>query len=410
MMKIPIELKADKVSEFLDYLRVEIESIGPNWHGEGSFNDDGQFVERVFWSVSKPGYEDSQIVLTVTWKTDGTLEPIVADVKGEAPDTWGSLVEETILRAVVATVNAKRERFFSRYAFAYIGPPLDGEYYIPGFMSKFRIAPAVYPDDEQAFNERILYIDLYTEGIDRPQAHLIGKVHAEQIAALLSVFLGVGIYSIPPLEHRWVYIDSENMHRKTCKRYRLGFISPTPPPSTMPKKGVECPLGCIRSVDRTSIADVAYERRLRCPSDIRDLFRCFYSLPSDERETYIGAASLYRIALTAGRYYPTVQMSYQVAAIDALVWVKEHNQATFDAFVQEYCPEAPSHFGAEIYGKIRSAHFHSGALPGGEHKAMKFGPFTGPDHLIRFNRPHLIHSITHTVLVRWLLNRRASKR
>lgn len=393
MLKIPINLDPDRVPDFFDYLVVKIESQG-KWKGEGSFNESNQYIEKLYLSLSQKGYKDGQIVLTVIWNQDGTIEPIIIEKNGNLPDGWEQLANDLIREALVATVNYKREKYFCRYTYAYIGPPLDGEYYISGF----RVAPAVFPDDDQwLIDERIIYIDLYEKGIDKMHAQAIGKVRAEQIVALLSVFLGIGIYSIPP-ERRWVLQDG-----KSCKRCQLGYFDSKPVPTKMPKKGEVCPLGHTTKVDRDKFDSLSMKKGLLFPNDIRTLFRCYYNLSPEKSKAYIGAASLFRISLTAGKYYPTVAMSYQIAAMDALVIGKEHNQKAFQELIQEFCPEAPAEFTSEIYGKIRSSHFHQGSLPGGEYEIMMIRPLRGPHFLMRFNLQREIFLISHTVLIRWLL-------
>src|SRR5207253_2573617 len=78
--------------------------------------------------------------------------------------------------------------------------------------------------------------------------------------------------------------------------------------------------------------------------------------------------SLFQIALTAGFHHPTVQMAYSVAAVDALSHSKEHSMKSFIELVREYCPELPESDVEYCYQKFRSAHFHAGALPGGEYE------------------------------------------
>ncbi len=318
-----------------------------------------------------------------------------ANVKnGSLPDRWEKLARDLIHESLIATINAKREKIFCRYTYAYIGPPLEGAYYISGF----RIAPAIYKDDEQwLIDERIIYIDIYEKGIDKIHAQAIGKVHVERIVALLSVFLGIGIYSIPT-ERRWVLKGTE-----PCQRHQLGYHDSRPVPSEMPKKGEDCPLGHTVPVDRNKFKPISIKKHLVFPNDIRKLFRCFNNLSSEQSKAYLGAASLFRISLTAGKYYPTVTMSYQIAALDALIIGREHKQETFQELIQEYCPEASPDFANQIYGKIRSSHFHQGALPGGEYEAMIVRPLRGPHYLIRINLQHEIFLVSHTVLIRWLL-------
>jgi hypothetical protein len=86
--------------------------------------------------------ESGQLTFTLNWNFDGTLADITAEAEEGAPHDWQERVHEWIRNALVETINARRERHFSNHRFAYLGPVLDGEYYMAGF----RLAPAVFPD------------------------------------------------------------------------------------------------------------------------------------------------------------------------------------------------------------------------------------------------------------------------
>lgn len=232
-MQIPVSLRLEKLSQFLEYFRVALGTSG--YRSEGSFQPDRRFVEKVYCSITVPSRGETPITWTVTWNPDGTLAPFDVVAEKGAPDGWQKVVEDIIRNALVSTVNAAKEKIFLRHQFAYFGPMLDGEYYIRGF----RLAPAIPDDKNDPVSERVVFIDHYVEAVDRMQAISIGQIRASQIASLLSVFLGVGFYSIPT-EKRWVLTGQDS------KCLQLGFISPIPNPSTMPQKGVECRLGQMR--------------------------------------------------------------------------------------------------------------------------------------------------------------------
>jgi len=87
-----------------------------------------------------------------------------------------------------------QEKYFQRHFFAYIGPPLDGEYYV----TDFRIAPS-QPTGGFPFGmgEEIIIIDLEAEGVDPSHAFSLGKAQAKKIASLLSIVLDVGFLHDP---------------------------------------------------------------------------------------------------------------------------------------------------------------------------------------------------------------------
>jgi len=298
MFELPIKIDPNKAKYFFDYLVVKLESKG-TFRSEGSLKDNDQFEEKLYWSILDDEFKDGQIIFIVKWNPDATLEPMIVDKTGNLPEKWEKLARDLIDETLVATINAKREKIFCRYTYAYLGPPLDGEYYISGF----RIAPAVFPDDDiMLIDERIIYIDIYEKGIDKVHTQAIGKVHVEQIVSLLSVFLSIGIYSIPT-ERRWVVKGTE-----PCKRHQLGYHDIKPIPSEMPKKGQVCSLGHTYTIDRNEFKTPSMTKHLLFPNDIRKLFRSFNNLSPVQNKAYLGAASLFRISLTAGRYYPSVAM------------------------------------------------------------------------------------------------------
>jgi hypothetical protein len=393
MLRIPIDLKASKIPEFLDYLKLELQ-FERGWTGQGSFRKDGRFEERVVGKLQGAKEEDGEVLITVIWNLDGSIEPISAEVMGKFPADWEAAIEQAVHRALIGTINAHRKRYFFNFSAAYMGPLLDGEYYVSGF----RFAPALFPDDAPTFIERVVYLGLHSEGVDQLQAGSLGRVKAATFFDLLSCFLDVGFYSIPP-EHRWVRLGNNE-----AARYQLGFHHPMkPPPHKKPKKGLLCPLGQFEKVNREEMVEPFYHERLRLPDDIRKLFKIYENLRSHEKQAFLGAARLFTLGLTAGRRYPTVRMAYSVAAIDALS--AQHTAQAFTDFVREYCPEAPEEIVKDSYGRIRSAHFHEGAFPGGEYEPFRGGFFSGPDDTMRRNFRLNLQLIMWNVLIRWLLSK-----
>jgi hypothetical protein len=390
-------VSAEHTSRFLDYLNVALMRSG--FEGsECSRLPDGSFQEHFRCSLPISSGDSIPAVWMITLKADGTLAPFEVSVAEGAPEGWERVVEDLMRKTLVAVINGVNGRYFQRHFFAYIGPPLDGEYYVTGF----RIAPS-QPIGGFPFGtgEEVIIIDLEAEGVDLSHAYSLGKAQAKKIASLLSVFLDVGFYTIPTSEARWVYYGDDG-----CKAFQLGYKSSIPKPSAMPHKGVECTPGVAYEADRGKMEDVLkYREMLRCPRDIRVLFRTFNSLSPNEQAAYLGAASLFKIALVAGRHYPTVQMAYSVAAVDSLT--KEHTMNSFLQLVGDLCPELQASDAEFFYQKCRSAHFHAGALPRGElDPEMIIGLMTRRrDEFFKATLPFFTREAMRTVLIRWLLRR-----
>lgn len=393
------------MSTFLDYFNVTLAKLRPV-ESRGEYLPDGSFQEKNRRILTAPPDVEFESVWTITLNVDGTLDPIGVAVDEFAPDGWQQMAETLVREALVAVVNNARKKFFRRHFFAYIGWPLDGEYYITGF----RIAPSL-PTSGFPFglSEEVLILDLEAEGVSGSHAAALGKARAKKIAALLCVFLNVGLYEIQTNEVRWFYDeDGESQCRQ------LGYKSSVPTPAQMPPKGVECSPGQAYKADRSKMEDIIKpggpHQFLHCPSDIRRLFRAFNALPANEQAAYLGAASLFQIALTAGIHHPTVQMAYAVAAADALSIAKEHNMKSFVELVGENCPELPEPDVKRCYQKFRSAHFHEGALPGGEYEPRNLGAMLiiERDSFRRYTTPLFVREAMRTVLIRWLLKRPAA--
>jgi hypothetical protein len=397
---VPTPVSAENTSRFLDYLSVSLSKFKFEG-GEGSHLPDGGFQEKFRCLLPITSEYEIPAVWTITLKSDGTLAPFEVSVDESAPEEWQRVVEDTIRNTLVDLINGISGKFFQRHFFAYIGPLLDGEYYI----TDFRIAPS-QPTSAFPFGlgEEILIIDLEAEGINPAHALALGRVQAKKIASLLSVFLNVGFYTIPTAESRWVYYGDDG-----CKCFQLGYKSSIRMPSEIPRNGIECKAGDAYEVDRNKMEEIFKPNEvLRCPRDIRVLFRTFHSLSPNEQAAYIGAASLFQIALVAGRHYPTVHMAYSVAAVDSLT--KEHSMNSFLQLVCNLCPELQADDVEYFYRKCRSAHFHAGALPGGEFEPTRMTLLMTPrrDEFVRMTLPRYTREAMRTVLIRWLLKRAAT--
>ncbi len=396
-MLIPISLSAEKTIQFLEYFNLAIRK-GGHEGSSISYLPDGSVAETVRCALAASSDTNIPASWTITLKADGILAPLRIDVDDAAPDGWQRAAEGVVREALVSVLESPKTKVFCREEFAYIGQPLDGEYYI----LNFRIAPSQPAfDDPFGFSENILLIDHYAEGVGGLQAHALGKVQAQKIASLLCVFLNAGFHKIPTTEHRWVY-DAEG--NTSC--LQLGYRSSLPKPVSMPRKGTECRPGQAFEVNRDEMEDALPRpvEFIRCPKDIRVLFSAYNALPPNEQVAYLGAAALFQIALTAGRNYPTVEMAYSVAAVDALARGKQQSTKMFVQLVKDCCPNVPSQDVEYLYQRIRSAHFHVGSFPGGEFEPVNFGQLLvlRNDELKRHNLRWYTRAVMRFVLIRWL--------
>jgi len=397
-MLIPISLSAEKTTQFLEYFNLAIRR-GDFEGSSGSYLPDGSVTETVRCALTVPPDIKVPAAWTITLAPDGALAPLDVNVDTPAPVGGQHAAEGVVRDVLVSVLESPKTKILHREEFAYIGQPLDGEYYI----TNFRISPSqpVF-NDPFCLSENILLIDHYAEAVGVLQAHAIGRVQAQKFASLLSVFLNVGLHKIPTTEHRWVY-DAEDS--SNC--FQLGYRSTIPKPASMPHKGTECNPGKAFEVNRDEMEDVLPRpvEFLRCPKDIRVLFRAYNSLPPNEQVAYLGAAALFQIALTAGRNYPTVEMAYSVAAVDALARGKQQSLKTFVQLVKDCCPNVRSEDAEYLYQSVRSAHFHGGSFPGGEFEPVSLGQLlvVQKDVWKRHNLRWYARALMRFVLIRWLL-------
>ena len=393
---LPVPRKPAKASEFLQYFQSELgKSKGSR--STGRREPDGTFVERVVTQVVS-AVSDEQVPTTwvLIWDKKGSLSSITVEALPESPLWWKDAAHALYERALASAFSADKERFLRQDEYAYIGPNLDGEYWIDGW----RIAPALPEDENDFLSERIVFLDHWVQAVDHLQSITVGQVIADRIMVLLSVFVGVGFYRVPMVK-KWVMTG-----KNSSKRFQLGFLTGAPYPTVMPEKGKECPLGKSIQVNRRDPRFTAFSvEGLRLPNDVRKLFRAFKRLTQADREVFFGAAALCHIGLTVGRGFPSVRLSYEVAAVEALTSPDKRPSEGFVELVREYSPQISSEFLDDLYGGVRSAHFHAGRFPLGEYEPLPIGPIMDPMHLSRVGLQMDAEQVLRPTLIDWLLER-----
>ena len=248
-----------------------------------------------------------------------------------------------------------------------------------------------------------VFLDHWVEAVDSSQSISIGMANADRIMVLLSFFVGIGFYRIPIVK-KWVLTEPG-----ISKRFQLGFHSRTPYPTAMPGKGKQCRLGKSVQVDRRDPRSTPVSiRGLRLPNDARKLFRAFKKLSQADQEVFFGAAALYHIGLTAGRDFPSLRLSYQVAAVEAVAEPDKPRLEGFVALVGKYNSQLPEEFVRGLYGSIRSAHFHGGRFPLGEYEPLIIGHVMGADRASQIDLQIHTQHVLQPTLIDWLLERSRS--
>jgi hypothetical protein len=400
----------DKQQRFLDYFNASFRQRGLPLNGTGSYSEDGTYT-----AVLTGDFPVGDGSICITWKIvhhpDGTIpfiEVLPANLE-EADLNWETAVQTFVMEILVSVIDKKIGKFFRRTALHYVGPNLEGEYWLPGF----RLAPAI-PNDEnpQMVNaERILYIDHNVEAIDDVHATTIAEGNAKCYAARLSLILAIGLYRPPP-EHKWflrIPPDSPSIY---SERFQLGFVDSSPSKNVMPKKGAECRLGSYRG---SVLQPWGASGVLACPTQIRQILRGVDNGEPRLKEAFDSCARLYQVAHVVGRMFPSVGMAYEIAAVEAITQAYPKKYKGFSDFMRQNAPpmeglekEGFEKFLDFLYGSVRSAHFHSGEFPFGEFLPVGIGV---PDResLERSDRRVSGYKIIRKSIMGWVLQMVDSK-
>lgn len=369
------------------------------YSGQSGFLEDGSYVSEVSGSF-RFGDEEEHLSFAISKNDDGVLsfiEIVATESDSPSPEAVEA-ARDFVVTVMSAALADARQEFFSENLFLYVGPHLDGEYWLPGF----RLAPAIPEDGKLALinAERIASISFKVAAIDKDTAHSISRERSNRIAARLSLLLNVGFYQPLP-EHRWViYRDSEDAAAEG-RRFQLGIAQPGIRLSAMPAKGEVCPLGKYEGSLDERYASV---EPIHLPPESRRILRGLDSLDPKLSSAIDKAARLYLVGLVAGRRYPSVALAYRVAAIDAIAQASPEF-SSFADFMRSNAEDEPDLEAAidYLHGKARSAHFHSGEFPGGEFDLWRaFDPFMDDQWVLRSQYQRLGYELTRVAIVNWL--------
>ncbi|MEC8056622.1 MAG: hypothetical protein VX136_05730 [Pseudomonadota bacterium] len=359
--------------------RLDLSSISDQERARLFLNHlDGFFLEFRKQSFgSSYFYEDSFVnETTISGTIDGKNENffirIVSDLNGnlkylEFDDNkhgeYKEKIKNLIIDSLMKSLDGKKKTFYRRYHYTYIGPQLEGEYWIKGA----RIAPIHDDEDNKVWDnvERYFSIELNVSAIDEPDADAKGNVESDIIAARLSMLLDVGI-SQPIVEHKWC-IDVNNREDRKSKLYQTGYHGFGHSLKCMPKKKELMPCGSFKGTTYGSLRYVG--ELLSLPTETRKLFSKLDSSSREIQEAFNNCCFMYQISLTSGRYSPTVRLSYLVAAIESLAQCENSENKHFSNFIRHYAKDKVKidDLLDFMHGEVRSAHFHSGKFAGGEY-------------------------------------------
>ena len=380
-MEIQLNLApGDGQQEFIDQFNAALRRISNGGEGSGGFNRDGSFEACVI-GVYRLGLGiEPRLTWTMRKPPDGTLSTVAVEIDQRKPvQGWERLAAELVASALSATRAVSRSTFFKRASYSYIGPALDGEYWLPGF----RLGPAIPNDTEPSsqFSERWVDIDMNVDAIDATHAEGLAGERARRLAARLSLLLDLG-FERPPFEFRWVMVRgrADSFENRRCQ---VMFNPSDPHPSAMPEQGALCPLGGF-SDDFPMYLPAG---RVRLPKGIGRVLRGVDTRPHPIGAAFDGCAGLYQVGRVAGRQFPSVLLAYSIAAVDAITQA-DRSYDGFKGFMKSHSArgeDETSPFLNYLWGKVRSAHFHGGQFPLGEFGPAHSNLFMDPEW-VRSNR------------------------
>jgi|GEM_PF-2832560 hypothetical protein len=366
MQEVKVTLKTeDQNKVFLNYLDSHIEPLLQNSFSSAYFNN-GLYINRADLTL-KIDEEECRVGFEVVYSVQtGLLVSLKYECK-ERPYIEDK-IRHFIDQSFQGIISDKKETYYKRYLYRYIGGRLNGEYYKGRTL---RIAP-YWPnqDDTRTNIERYFSIDIKVEAVDHDDANVKGNIIADKMAAKLSFWLNLGIEAGFITQNLWG-VKHRNEDLEDCLFQRSIPRAAAPMPLEMPKKG-GMKAGETRCFSRDGIQPMM--------DDIY-LFDCWKKLldalkksSEDINQAYDNCCFMYQMAMNAGRHHPTVQASYMVSAIESLAKSEKDNERTsFSGFIRFYCSLTKENKNTEevlefFYSKIRSKHFHSGAFEAGEYE------------------------------------------
>jgi hypothetical protein len=378
VIRVPLDLaRGEKQQSFIDALNAALRQSNASFlmiSASGHSAEDGGYESSL--TVAWPNSTSSgRISWHLLKDSKGTLIHLIVEAEGCEGTAWEQEVRELINGALVATLAERKSKYFMRTEFYYVGPRLDGEYWLPGY----RFAPGD-PDIQihDVFTERVVVIDQNVMGIDGHHAAIVGREAARRHGARLSLLLNIGLYQPSGPARIWVLNKDHEIGSEL--RFR-GFDPQEHQRTTMPRKREISPLG---KKGRPILYPYGYSGyTVTLPCESRAILREIERASEGIRDAFDRCARLYQVSLVAGQQFPSVGLAYRVAAVEALA--KSGGPWNgFSAFVRAHVQidsETESLLGS-LYGDVRSAHFHAGQFPMGEFGIQRwFDPLMDEAHV-----------------------------
>lgn len=388
----------ERAHVFLNYLDGFFQNFRKQSLGSSYFEGDYFFNDTNI--TGEIDGEKESFFIRIASDFDGNLKYLEFDDSKNGK--YKEKINKLILDSLMKSLSDKKEVFYRRYHYVYTGPQLDGEYWIRGA----RIAPIVDDTKTKVWDnaERYFSIELNVNAIDGPDADAKGNIETDIIAARLSLLLDVGIKP-PTTEHKWC-IDTDNDNTIKSKLYQTGYFGFGHNLTRMPKKKELMNCGKFH---QSVFSQLRFIGELLClPTESRKLFSSLDTSEDNVVEAFNNCCFMYQIALTAGKYSPTVKLSYLVACIEALAQCESSENKHFSNFIRHYAKDAirVNNILDFMHGEVRSSHFHSGKFSGGEYsyKRSSVIRFESVESRIRDTMFRESYRLIRIAIGNWIVN------
>jgi hypothetical protein len=388
--------KGAKQQLYFAYLNGEIRKRAVTSITTYNYAPDGRVFTTNIQTVFSEAFGQLNLLWVFATSPTGELVSVEVFPSIEARQAdWECSVREILDAALQSAFVESRTPTFRRQLLYYIGPRLDGEYWLKGGI---RLAPPPLDDPWPGLvnAERIAVLDFEVKSIDDQDANYLASEFSRRWAARLSLILDVDLYEQVG-EHVWVHDTDESSNLRFCRGVR-----DLPTPTSMPKKGADCKLG----EKGPPLSMYVINGPLRPPSEIRKILRGLDDLPKPVQDAFDGAARMYQIGLSLVRRFPSAALAYRVAATEALAKIDPDCNKSASAFTRKYSPRVSEELLNFLYGDIRSSHFHEGKFRLGEflvQRNMEHVP-VDPDGQLLSRRRYECFMATREALVNWMLS------
>lgn len=364
MQSVPVSLKTeDQNKALLNYIDSHIQPLLRRSFAS-AYSKDQYFINTSTLVLEVEGQE-CNVCFEVAYSIETGLLAYIKYECLEIPSIENK-IRQFIDQSFQGIITDKKETFFKRYMYRYIGARLDGEYFKG---RNLRIAP-IWPEqhDSRTNIEQFFTIELKVDAVDSEDASVKGNIIADKLVAKMAFWLNLGI---TPLAHEYRWGISSNGNGLENRLFQTGIYIDQLLSKEMPKKG-NIKTGETRPFNAEGIHNMF--EKVYFPDVWRKLLAALEKSPKEINDAFDSCCFMYQMAINAGRYHPTVEASYMVAAIESLFQGEQDKTLRhFSPFIRFYCSlvEGDEQVLAFLHSDVRSKHFHSGGFEAGEYNYQK---------------------------------------